>query len=87
MKTIAVIPGNSNSVHLVDLLRPSLDDISDGRGVLVKVLRVGVDSTDREINAAEYGAAPAGYDFLVIGHESFWPSRGGWTQCHGTVPR
>ncbi len=71
MKTIAVIPGNSNSVHLVDLLRPSLDDISDGRGVLVKVLRVGVDSTDREINAAEYGAAPAGYDFLVIGHESF----------------
>jgi threonine dehydrogenase-like Zn-dependent dehydrogenase len=71
MKAIAVIPGNSNSVHLVDLPRPSLDDISDGRGVLVKVLRVGVDGTDREINAAEYGAAPAGYDFLVIGHESF----------------
>ncbi len=43
----------------------------NGRGVLVKVLRVGVDGTDHEINAAEYGAAPAGYDFLVIGHESF----------------
>ena len=39
--------------------------------MLVKVLRVGVDGTDREINAAEYGAAPAGYDFLVIGHEGF----------------
>jgi glucose 1-dehydrogenase len=39
--------------------------------VLVKVLRVGVDGTDREINAAEYGAAPDGYDFLVIGHEGF----------------
>jgi threonine dehydrogenase-like Zn-dependent dehydrogenase len=38
---------------------------------LVKVLRVGVDGTDREINAAEYGAAPDGYNFLVIGHESF----------------
>jgi threonine dehydrogenase-like Zn-dependent dehydrogenase len=37
----------------------------------VKVLRVGVDGTDKEINAAEYGAAPEGYDFLVIGHESF----------------
>jgi threonine dehydrogenase-like Zn-dependent dehydrogenase len=32
---------------------------------------VGVDGTDKEINAAEYGAAPDGYDFLVIGHESF----------------
>ena len=37
----------------------------------MKVLRVGVDGTDREINAAEYGAAPAGYDFLVVGHEGF----------------
>ena len=43
----------------------------NGRGVLVKVLRVGVDGTDKEINAAEYGAAPPGYDFLVIGHEGF----------------
>jgi threonine dehydrogenase-like Zn-dependent dehydrogenase len=48
-----------------------LEDIPNGRGVLVKVLRVGVDGTDKEINAAEYGAAPAGYDFLVLGHESF----------------
>jgi len=39
--------------------------------VLVKILKVGVDGTDKEINAAEYGAAPSGYDFLVIGHEGF----------------
>jgi len=32
---------------------------------------VGVDGTDREINAAEYGAAPDGYDFLIVGHEGF----------------
>ena len=38
--------------------KPSLDDVPGGRGVLVKVLRVGVDGTDKEINAAEYGAAP-----------------------------
>jgi threonine dehydrogenase-like Zn-dependent dehydrogenase len=35
------------------------------------VLRVGVDGTDKEINAAEYGAAPDGYNFLVVGHEGF----------------
>jgi len=30
-----------------------------------------MDGTDKEINAAEYGAAPQGCDFLVVGHESF----------------
>jgi len=49
----------------------SLEDVPNGNGVLVKVLRVGLDGTDREINSAEYGAAPPGYDFLVLGHESF----------------
>src|SRR5712691_10741349 len=71
MKAIAVFPGKPNSVHLAELSKPSVNDIPNGRGVLVKVLRVGVDGTDKEINAAEYGAAPEGYDFLVIGHESF----------------
>lgn len=71
MRAIAVFPGKPNSAHLADLAKPSLSDVAGGRGVLVKVLRVGVDGTDREINAAEYGAAPDGYDFLVIGHEGF----------------
>src|SRR2546422_6611043 len=71
MKAIAVVPGKPNSAHLADLPRPSVNDVPNGRGVLVKVLRVGVDRTDKEINAAEYGAAPDGYDFLVIGHEGF----------------
>jgi len=66
-----VRPGKANSVHLAELEKPSLSDVAGGRGVLVKVLRVGVDGTDREINAAEYGAAPDGYDFLVVGHEGF----------------
>jgi len=59
------------SAHLADIRTPSLSDVAGGRGVLVRVLRVGVDGTDREINAAEYGAAPEGDDFLVIGHEGF----------------
>lgn len=71
MKAIAVLPGKPNSVHLADLAKPSVNEIPNGRGVLVRVLRVGVDGTDKEINAAEYGAAPEGYEFLVIGHESF----------------
>lgn len=71
MKAIAVIPGKPNSVHLAELAKPSVGDIPNGRGVLVRILRVGVDGTDKEINAAEYGAAPEGYKFLVIGHESF----------------
>lgn len=71
MKAIAVIPGKRNSIHLADLPEPSVSDIINGRGVVVEVLRVGVDGTDKEINAAEYGQAPPGYDFLVIGHECF----------------
>src|SRR5881409_335656 len=71
MKAISVFPGKPNTVHLTELAVPKVSDVSNGRGVLVRVLRVGVDGTDKEINAAEYGAAPSGYDFLVIGHEGF----------------
>src|SRR5438309_8347998 len=71
MKAISVFPGKPNSVHVAELPKPSVDQVPDGRGVLVKVLRVGVDGTDKEINAAEYGAAPPGFNFLVIGHEGF----------------
>jgi glucose 1-dehydrogenase len=71
MKAVAVFPGKPNSIHLADLPEPKVDDVPSGRGVLVEVLRVGVDGTDKEINDAEYGAAPEGYDVLVTGHESF----------------
>jgi threonine dehydrogenase-like Zn-dependent dehydrogenase len=71
MKAIAVIPGKPDSIHLREALRPSLDEVPGGRGVLVRVLRVGVDGTDKEINAAEYGAPPPGDDYLILGHESF----------------
>jgi glucose 1-dehydrogenase len=70
MKAIAVYPGRPDSAHLAHVPEPRLSDVADDRGVLVQVLRVGVDGTDKEINAAEYGQAPEGDDFLVIGHES-----------------
>lgn len=71
MKAVAVTPGTPNSVHVQEVPRPSVDDVPGGRGVLVRVLKVGVDATDREINDALYGNAPEGDDYLVIGHESF----------------
>jgi threonine dehydrogenase-like Zn-dependent dehydrogenase len=71
MQAIAVIPGNRHSMHLREVRQPGVNDIPDGRGVLVKVLRVGVDGTDKEIDAAEYGQAPAGDGFLITGHENF----------------
>src|SRR6185295_14514446 len=71
MQAIAVRPGKANSVHLAELPKPSVADIPEGRGVFVRVLKDGVDATDREINDALYGNAPPGYDFLVLGHESF----------------
>jgi len=71
MKAVGVTPGVKNSAHLVEMPKPSVDEIANGCGVLVKVLRVGVDGTDKEINNADYGAAPEGFDFLVIGHEGF----------------
>ena len=71
MKAIAIYPSKPDSVHLVELPVPQLEDVPDGRGVLVRMLRVGLDGTDREIKDGEYGAAPPGYDFLVMGHESF----------------
>ncbi len=46
-----------------------MDDVPDGRGVLFEVLRV--EGMDKEINDAEYGDPPKGYDFLVTGHETF----------------
>jgi glucose 1-dehydrogenase len=71
MKAVAVTPGKPNTIHLREVPKPRVEDVPNGRGVLIRILCVGVDGTDKEINAAEYGAAPSGDDYLIIGHESF----------------
>jgi len=63
MKAVAVFPGKPNSAHLREVPKPSVDSIPDGRGILVKVLRVGLDGTDKEINALWYNALRAMADF------------------------
>ena len=70
MKAVAVRPGKAGSMHLRDAPRPRLKDVPNGAGVLVEVIRVGVDGTDKEIADAVYGKAPDGEDQLIIGHES-----------------
>ncbi len=71
MRAIAVIPGTRNSAQVVESRRPAVEEVPGGRGVLVRVLRVGVDGTDREINEAMYGRAPEGEPYLILGHENF----------------
>ncbi|MDQ3896296.1 MAG: glucose 1-dehydrogenase [Actinomycetota bacterium] len=69
MKALTVIPRTPNSASVRDdIAEPALDG---DRAVKVKVLRVGLDGTDREINAGEYGAPPPGFDYLILGHEGF----------------
>jgi threonine dehydrogenase-like Zn-dependent dehydrogenase len=70
MKAVAVHPPKPNSMQLRDAPKPDVASVPGGRGVLVQVLRVGVDGTDKEINAGLYGGAPPGDDYLITGHES-----------------
>ena len=36
MRAVAVYPGKPNSVHLAEMAKPSVADVPDGRGVLVR---------------------------------------------------
>ncbi|HEX5012963.1 MAG TPA: glucose 1-dehydrogenase [Candidatus Limnocylindrales bacterium] len=70
MRAATVRPGVADSLEVRDVERPGLDDVAGGRGVLVRVVRVGLCGTDKEINAAEFGEPPPGDDVLVLGHEN-----------------
>src|SRR4051794_7774919 len=71
MKENAGHPGQRDSIHLPEISGPPGTAIPQGRGGEGKGVRVGGDGTDKEINAAEYGGAPPGDEYLVTGHESF----------------
>jgi glucose 1-dehydrogenase len=66
MKAFVVTPRREGSGRLADVREPSR---ATGHA-LVQVLGVGVDGTDRELLRGEYGEAPSGDDYLIIGHES-----------------
>lgn len=66
MQALAVHPG-TRTISLVDHPEPTLGTSTD---VLLRMLRVGICGTDREICSFQYGAPPTGSDYLVLGHES-----------------
>jgi threonine dehydrogenase-like Zn-dependent dehydrogenase len=70
VKAVAVFT-SAGGARLIEIAKPSVGAIEDGRGVLVRVLAVGIDGTDKEIIAGEYGSPPPGDDYLITGHESF----------------
>ncbi|MED4602518.1 alcohol dehydrogenase catalytic domain-containing protein, partial [Paenibacillus validus] len=54
-------------LELCEVERPSRKTAAD---VLVRVLCVGLDGTDRELVSEKYGVPPEGEHSLIIGHES-----------------
>ncbi|MGC3002419.1 alcohol dehydrogenase catalytic domain-containing protein, partial [Streptomyces sp. G35A] len=66
MHALIVQPGRRGSLDVRRLPDPSPAD----QELLVRGLAVGVCGTDREIVDGAYGWAPAGRDWLVLGHES-----------------
>jgi glucose 1-dehydrogenase len=65
MRVITVEPGVAGSARLEEVAAPEA-----GAGqVLVQVIEVGVDGTDREIYRGLCGEAPDGEDRLILGHE------------------
>jgi threonine dehydrogenase-like Zn-dependent dehydrogenase len=66
MRAVVVTPKQPKSAKLADMPEPKRQ-----RGeALVRVLEVGIDGTDRDIDAGRYGEAPRGEKGLILGHES-----------------
>lgn len=69
MKALTVIPGVKDSLELRNMAEPKP---AEGR-ILVETLAVGLCGTDVEIISGEYGEygeAPDGAPFLILGHEN-----------------
>jgi threonine dehydrogenase-like Zn-dependent dehydrogenase len=66
MKAIAVYPGQ-REVKLIHAEEPSL---SGDRQVKLRMLEAGICGTDKEVCSFQYGTAPRGSDYLILGHES-----------------
>jgi threonine dehydrogenase-like Zn-dependent dehydrogenase len=66
MRAVVVEPGRQR-IELVEREAPRL---RGDRGVLLRVLEVGLCGTDREIARFDHGRPPPGRDALVIGHEA-----------------
>ncbi len=66
MQALAVYPG-TRQIALIEHPAPKLVTSTD---VQLRMLRVGVCGTDREICSFAYGTPPDDSDYLILGHES-----------------
>ena len=66
MRAVGVVPG----MREVRLIEHGTPKIAGENQVKIRSLEVGVCGTDREICTFVYGSPPAGFDYLVLGHES-----------------
>src|SRR5439155_312761 len=66
MKAVVVAPGQAGSGRLQEVPDPT----RRSGEVLVRVHEIGIDGTDAESLEGQYGEAPPGDDYLIIGHES-----------------
>jgi len=67
VKAVVVTPKEPNSGRVQEV--PTPEPASDQ--ALVEVIEVGICGTDLEILAGDYGEAPPGDDYLILGHENF----------------
>jgi threonine dehydrogenase-like Zn-dependent dehydrogenase len=67
VKAIVVKPGVKGSIHMRDMPDPKLKPDQ----VAVKMIRAGLCRTDEEIGHGLFGRAPAGDEYLILGHENF----------------
>src|SRR5437879_11675452 len=67
MQAIVVTPKQARSGRVEEVPTPRPGPAQ----VLVKTIEVGVCGTDLEILNGDYGEAPPGDDYLILGHENF----------------
>src|SRR5258708_20082206 len=67
MRAVTVVPGRAHSLTV-------RDDVPEPEGgdrqALVRVLETGICGTDVDIEAAQFGDAPPGSPYLILGHEN-----------------
>jgi threonine dehydrogenase-like Zn-dependent dehydrogenase len=66
LRAITVHPSTPNSVELREMPEPAPRE----GAILAEAIALGVCGTDREIIAGDYGEAPGGQVWLILGHES-----------------
>jgi threonine dehydrogenase-like Zn-dependent dehydrogenase len=66
MKAVTVTPGVKGSVQFTEMPQP----VPKHNEVLLRIMKLGIDGTDRDIDAGFYGAPPDGQKTLVVGHEA-----------------